>query len=210
MPIESIRLPISNARVHVALYCQVSNARQLRQRLVSASQSGDANLRAEVDFSFIDASMLTSRVHLWTAVAHALVADAYGTLKSNTLHSEVISMLDPGSNISEALKHFGLSPTTTDLVVVRVCPSRNSNPSDDDSNDDDAVASAIASIVQGEITPLDLIGDLPDGRTNDKSLRKVYKLNGDVALSRLTPRSREYRRTLDQLVTSSVALKSVS
>ncbi|GAA6008938.1 hypothetical protein JCM11491_003840 [Sporobolomyces phaffii] len=202
---ESFPLDYAGSTVHAALFRRVENAAQLRQRLIAAStlpddQPGDDERRA-VDYAFIDAAMITSRLHVLTAVSQALLAQAHNALRSKTLHSEVISMLEPGTNISEALKHFGLSAKTKDLLLVRI-QQQGSEPSEQ-------IQDGMKSIVEGQLASLDLLGTLPEGGTNDKSLRKLYKLNGDAALAALTPGSRQYLQTLDQLVTSSTALKSV-
>lgn len=85
--------------------------------------------RRAVDFAFVDAKMvrvgfyqsslsrlrlspgrgmdltsmpqITSRLHALTAVQQALLARADGTLKTKTVHSEVLWMLEPGSNVGD-------------------------------------------------------------------------------------------------------------
>ncbi|GAA5955075.1 hypothetical protein JCM3765_003183 [Sporobolomyces pararoseus] len=202
---ESYSLNHANSTAHFVLFQRVQNAKELRQRLISAStlpESDDGDReRATVDYAFIDASMITSRLHLLTAINQALLAPS---LKSKTLHSEVIWMLEPGTNISEALKHFGLSASTKDLLLVRI--QENESAEKQEAAD---IEAGMKSLVEGEIASLDLLGNLPEGGTNDKSLRKIYKLNGDAALASVKAGSTEYLSTLDQLVTSCTALKSV-
>ncbi|GAA5893238.1 Cgi121p [Sporobolomyces salmoneus] len=203
---RSFPLAFAHSIAHIALFSRVKNSSQLRQRLITAStlpddSEGDKE-RQVVDYAFIDAGMITSRLHLLTAVSQALLAQAEDNLKSKTLHSEVIWMLEPGSNISEALKHFGLSATTKDLLLVRIQPETASDTPQE-------IEEGMKSIVEGEIASLDLLGKLPGGGTNEKSLRKIYKLNGDAALGSLKPETEEYKRIFDELVTSSTALKSV-
>ncbi|KAK4055581.1 hypothetical protein OIV83_000127 [Microbotryomycetes sp. JL201] len=163
--------------------------------------AGDAE-RANLDFAFIDASMLASRMHLLTAVTQALVAKSDGALKTKTVHSEVLWCLEPGSNITDSLKHFGLGPTTKSLVLVRI-----------DSRGVEAPASVLqrmSQLVEGEPAPLDLLGQLPENGTNDKSLRKVYKLNNDAVLKAADSTSESGRQVLDKLCTSAVALKTAA
>ncbi|GAA5883278.1 hypothetical protein JCM16303_007344 [Sporobolomyces ruberrimus] len=207
---ESFTLDYAHSTVHLALFKHVSNSSQLRQRLVAAStlphdEHGNSE-RSTVDYAFIDASMITSRLHLLTAVTQALLAQSHDSLKSKTLHSEVIWMLEPGTNISEALKHFGLSAKTTNLLLVKVQPTPTTGES---TTTREEIEEGMKRIVQGQIDSLETLGNLPEGGTNDKSLRKIYKLNGDAALSSLQPGSAQFLKTLDELVTSSVALKSV-
>ncbi|GAA5974621.1 hypothetical protein JCM5350_001222 [Sporobolomyces pararoseus] len=202
---EAYSLQHADCTVYLALFRRVQNAQSLRQRLISAStlpESDDGDKeRAAVDYAFIDASMITSRLHLLTAINQALLTPS---LKSKTLHSEVIWMLEPGTNISEALKHFGLSANTKDLLLVRI---RGNESAEKQTSAD--VEAGMKSIVEGELASLDLLGNLPEGGTNDKGLRKIYKLNGDAALASVKAGTQEYSTTLDQLVTSCTALKSV-
>ncbi|GAA5927864.1 Cgi121p [Sporobolomyces koalae] len=204
---ESVSLEWAQSKVHLALFERVENARELRQRLIEASTLPDddaGNLeRSQVDYAFVDASMITSRAHIMTAVTQALLAQAQANLKSKTMHSEVIWMLEPGTNISEALKHFGMSATTRDLLLVRI------QQQDAAEQSTQSIETAMKSIVKGDLAPLDLLGQLPDGRLNEKSIRKIYKLNSDAALAGLEPGSRQLSETIDRIVTSVVALKSV-
>ncbi|KAI9615662.1 hypothetical protein KEM48_005577 [Puccinia striiformis f. sp. tritici PST-130] len=66
--------------------------------------------------------MITSRQHLITAVSQALVTRSHGTLKTKTLHSEILWTLSPGTNIMEAIKKFGLGPQTSALLLVKLQP----------------------------------------------------------------------------------------
>ncbi|BGP31152.1 hypothetical protein JCM10296v2_002916 [Rhodotorula toruloides] len=205
---ESYPLPHTGQTVHLALW-SVRNAAQLRQRLVAASQlpadeEGERE-RAAVDFAFVDAKMLTSRLHLLTAVQQALLARADNALKTKTLHSEVLWMLEPGSNISDSLKHFGLSPSTSYLALVHIAPLLPEGDGARRANGD--ILRKMEAIVEGELRSLDELGRLPDGGTDEKALRKVYKLNQDLAVRDLEPGSLEASQVLDRLVTSQVALK---
>ncbi|GJN89744.1 hypothetical protein Rhopal_002733-T1 [Rhodotorula paludigena] len=209
---ESYPLPYHGYTVYVALFARLQNAAALRQRLVTAStlpadEDGDRE-RAAVDSAFVDAKMITSRLHLLTAVQQALLARADDSLKTKTLHSEVLWMLEPGTNITDSLKHFGLSPSTTSLVLVHIAPSPL--PADDaaaqqGANED--VLRRMEAVVEGELVGLEALGRLPDGGTDEKALRKIYKLNQDVALKSLPSGSTEALEAIDKLMTSAVALK---
>ncbi|ORY91458.1 CGI-121-domain-containing protein [Leucosporidium creatinivorum] len=204
---ESFALPHHGVTVHLGLFSPISNASALRTRLVAAStlpadDEGEAE-RAKLDFAFVDAAMLTSRLHLLTAVQQALLAQADDALKTKTVHSEVLFQLEPGTNITESLKHFGLGPTTKSLALVHIAPLT----SVDDSSSAEAILSRMKDLVQLEPSSLDLLGQLPDGGTNEKSLRKYYKLNTDIVLTSQPAGSPQARQALDQLCIGAVALK---
>ncbi|KAG6865382.1 hypothetical protein C0991_003085 [Blastosporella zonata] len=111
----------SRSVVHVALYTHVTNAAEVRKRIIAAANvagaEGDA-LRDAVNFAYIDARLITSRLHLQTAIYQALLAESEGALRTRTVHSEVIWALNPSNNITEALRRYGISDTTTSVIVV--------------------------------------------------------------------------------------------
>ncbi|GAA5924399.1 hypothetical protein JCM1841_001689 [Sporobolomyces salmonicolor] len=208
---ETYPLDHTGTIVHLALFTGIKNAAALRQRLVHAStlpddDNGTAE-RAAVDFAFIDAAMITSRLHVLTAIHQALLARSQGVLKTKTLHSEVIWMLEPGTNISDSLKHFGLSTSTSSLLLVRIVPSDPSASSGMPGGDE--VLRRMHDVIEGKLASLELLGRLPEGGTNEKSIRKTYKLNQDAVFSSLKQGSPEALQALDRLVISTVALKSV-
>ncbi|KPV77462.1 uncharacterized protein RHOBADRAFT_51312 [Rhodotorula graminis WP1] len=208
---ETYPLPHHQATVHLALFHPIHNAAALRSRLVSAStlaqdEAGNRE-RAAVDFAFVDARMITSRLHLLTAVQQALLAQADGALKTKTLHSEVLWMLEPGTNITDSLKHFGLSPSTASLVLVHIAPSTGQATAKSERTAAEDVLRRMAAAVEGEVVSLEALGRSEGGTLDEKAVRKVYKLNQDTALKGLQAGSDDARATLDRLVTSSVALK---
>ncbi|KAM0788900.1 hypothetical protein ACM66B_002982 [Microbotryomycetes sp. NB124-2] len=141
-------------------------------------------------------------MHLLTAVTQALVAKSEGTLKTKTVHSEVLWCLEPGSNITDSLKHFGLNAMTTSLALVRI-----------DSTGSDAATSVLqrmSQLVATEAVSLDFLGQLPNDGTNVKALRKIYKLNNDPVLKGVDQSTTQARQILDKLCTSAVALKTAS
>ncbi|GAA6046460.1 hypothetical protein JCM3770_004933 [Rhodotorula araucariae] len=209
---ESYPLPYHGATVHLALFSPIQNAAELRKRLVTTStlaadEAGD-NERRAVDFAFVDAKMITSRLHVLTAVQQALLARSDGSLKTKTLHSEVLWMLEPGTNITDSLKHFGLSPTTSSLLLVHIAPAPET-PAEEQAPGEE-ILRRMEAVVQGPMVPLDALGQISGGGFDEKAVRKVYKLNQDTALKSLRAGSDEALRILDQLVTSAVALKVAS
>ncbi|GAA5993701.1 hypothetical protein JCM10908_001336 [Rhodotorula pacifica] len=214
---ESYPLSYAQSTVHLCLFA-VRNAADLRARLVAASQlaeddEGNKERRA-VDFAFIDAKMITSRMHTLVAVQQALLARADGALKTKTIHSEVLWLLEPGTNISDSLKHFGLSPSTRHLLLVHIAPL-DSGDSDDDGSarrrgEADEVLKRMEAIVEGEMLSLEDLGRLPDGGTDEKAIRKTYKLNQDAVFKQLPIGAPGALEQLDKLTTSLVALKAAA
>jgi EKC/KEOPS complex subunit CGI121/TPRKB len=122
---EIFAYPHFGATVHVALFKHVVNAARLRARIVRAStlegKEGDVE-REAVNFAFVDARLVrrtddftftktgtenwccdvqvTSVLHIQTAVTQALLAATQNTLRTKTVHSEVIWALNPSNNVS--------------------------------------------------------------------------------------------------------------
>lgn len=92
-------------------------------------------------------------------------------LSSRPSHRHSGSQADPAfppPQISDSLKHFGLSPSTTSLLLVHLAPS-----ADEGGPEADEILPRMEALVEGGIQSLDLLGALPGGATNYKALRKV-------------------------------------
>ncbi|KAI0666172.1 CGI-121-domain-containing protein [Trametes maxima] len=190
-------LPHELSTVHVALYTNVANSAALRSRIVRASQlegpEGDAE-RDAVNFAFIDARLICSLLHLQTAIYQAILAQAQGSLRTKTVHSEILWALNPTNNITEAIRRYGVADATTSLIVVRIA-----------SPDLDKVEERIGAVVDGTLSPLGQLAEITDWA----SIKKYYKLNGEPAVKEAAKDSAREKTIIDEIVTSSVAMKSV-
>ncbi|KZV85005.1 CGI-121-domain-containing protein [Exidia glandulosa HHB12029] len=189
--LSSYNYPAFNSLAHVALFDNVTNAKELRSRLISAAtMSGpDGELEREaVNFAFVDASLVVSEMHLQTALLFALLADARTSLRTKTVHSEILWALNPTNNISEAIRRFGVSDSTTRLLVVRVCtPPTSTSPEN--------IETALRTGVAGDAVPLSCLSSFTDW----SKLTKYYKLPAGVPHERLI-----------QIVESTVGAKSAA
>ncbi|KAI0773639.1 CGI-121-domain-containing protein [Fomes fomentarius] len=190
-------LPPDLSTVHVALFTNLTTSADIRARIVRASQlqgpDGDAE-REALNFAFIDARLICSLLHLQTAIYQAILAQVQGSLRTKTVHSEILWALNPTNNITEAIRRYGVADTTTSLIVVHIGPPDRSN-----------VEQSISAVLSGKLTPLE---DL-SGITDWASVKKYYKLNGEPALKALAKDPARERLFIDEIVTSSVAMKSV-
>ncbi|KAL5488403.1 hypothetical protein ACEPAI_6521 [Sanghuangporus weigelae] len=185
--------------VHIALFASVKNAAELRSRIVKAATTegpeGEAE-REAINFAFIEAKLVTSRLHLQTAVYQSMLADAQNALKTKTVHSEIIWSLNPTNNITEALRRFGVSDNSNSLLVVRV--GQQAVPASE-------VESQMKSVVEGDLVPIETLSDITDWA----AVKKYYKLNGESAVTALEKNRSKQNAVVDELVTSFVAMKSV-
>ncbi|RDX44704.1 CGI-121-domain-containing protein [Lentinus brumalis] len=190
-------LPSEYSNVHVALFTDVTNSAEIRSRIVRAAQlegpDGETE-REAVSFAFLDARLICSLLHLQTAVYQAILAQVQGTIRTKTVHSEILWALNPTNNISEAIRRYGVADTTAALIVVRICSPELEN-----------VEQLMRTVVSGKLSPLDGLADITDW----SSVKKYYKLNGEPALKAVAKDPARERALVEEIVTSSVAMKSV-
>jgi len=199
---ESVQFPHFPASVHIALFNNVKNPASLRARLITASmmegEEGERE-RAAVNFAFIDGRLITSRTLLETAVHQALLMEERGALRSKYVHSEILWVLNPSSNISDAIRRFGVNDKTTTLLVVKVTSGL---PSEEFKK---STLAAMQAAVEGELLPLSSLPDFTDW----VAIKKLYKMGNDVAFQ--YAKTTEDQHTLvDRIAINTVAIKAVS
>ncbi|GAW02186.1 CGI-121-domain-containing protein [Lentinula edodes] len=170
---ESFRFNHNNA-AHAMLFYPVSNPDKIKQRIIDAAKSKGHEAdeeREAVNFSFIDASLITSRLHLETAINQAILAESQGSLRTKTVHSEILFALNPTNNITEAIRRYGVSDTTKALLVVQIMNSSATTASISD------VEIKMKKVVNGTIVSFDELARLTDWNTVEKvstSLALMY------------------------------------
>jgi len=181
------------------LYTNVSDSALLRKRLVTASTAegidGDRE-RAAVNFSFIEARLITSVTHLRTAIYQAILVESQDSLRTKTVHSEIIWALNPTNNISEAMRRYGVSDATTALVVVRIGgPELPAASIENDMN----------AIVNGTMVSFAELRDLTDW----PAVKKYHKLANEAGVRAAKDNLEREHAVVDSIVVSSVAMKAV-
>ncbi|KAJ7465297.1 kinase binding protein CGI-121-domain-containing protein [Mycena latifolia] len=185
--------------VHAALYTDVSDSDLLRKRLITASTAEGIDGERERDalnFAFIEARLITSVNHLRTAIYQAILAAAQGSLRTKTVHSEIIWALNPTNNITEAMRRYGVSDATTALVVVRIAEPELSAASVEANTD---------AIVKGSKVSFASLQDLTDW----PAVKKYHKLGNDAGVRDAKDDLEREHTVVDRIVVSSVAMKSV-
>ncbi|THH32176.1 hypothetical protein EUX98_g2017 [Antrodiella citrinella] len=148
--------PADVSSVHVALFTNVSNSAQLKQRLISAASmlglEGEEE-RAVVNFAFIDARLVRFLVHLQTAIYQAILAHLQGALRTRTdIASTLLSTAQKVAlQISDAIRRYGVSETTKYLILVRI-----GDP------EDATVEKQMTNIVEGDLSSLSSLQDIAD------------------------------------------------
>ncbi|GAB0137383.1 hypothetical protein EsDP_00005651 [Epichloe bromicola] len=191
VPIEHI--PPSYT-VYLSLYRNVENAAFLHQQLL------DRN--ADFEYAFIDASVVVSRRQLLSAVFKAVTSAAAGALKTPNVHSEIILSLNPSNNIADSYRRFGISPSTKDLLVVKV--SNSSDPSVPLPRE--SVQAHLTTHVKGDAVEATVANIA--AVTDTSKIRKYYKLNGLGWLDAIKD-DKTKCSALDTLIVSSIALRGI-
>ncbi|GJE83965.1 CGI-121-domain-containing protein [Phanerochaete sordida] len=190
------QFPPELATVYAALFTDVQNAAELKTRLVSASvmpgNEGDVE-REAVNFAFVDARLVTSVLHLQTAIYHAILAATQDSLRTKTVHSEVLWTLNPSNNISEAFRRYGVTDDSKALFVIRI---------DKDVSD---IVPKMQAAVKGTVAPLSSLSNITDWA----AVNKYHKLNNELAVREHARDPARERVIVDEIVISSVAMKSV-
>ncbi|ORY20579.1 kinase binding protein CGI-121-domain-containing protein [Naematelia encephala] len=174
--------PSTYSTIHIALFRNVTNAPEIRKRLIRASTlEGDLGdrARAEVDFGFIEASLVAPSSSTSTSTSYPSSPSTPTTSSSNTqnpsnspltptptpptiptptvqpqtrshnLHSEVLLSLSPNNNITDSIRRHGISDSTSFLAVIRFGP-RTTPPEE--------VYQAMKVVVDGQLVSLDELG----------------------------------------------------
>ncbi|KAL7004201.1 hypothetical protein EMMF5_006269 [Cystobasidiomycetes sp. EMM_F5] len=160
--------------ITLALWTDVVNAAEVRQRFIAAStMAGDQGIleRQLLDFAFLDGSMIASRDHILTAAHNAILGAAQGDLKTQTVHSEIIHHLNPASNIGEGLRRFGGNASSSSIMLVKISHRLTDSEKAD-------LHDRMASFVSGKLAPLDALNE----QVNILSLKKLYKVDKDTEL----------------------------
>ncbi|CAG8451906.1 11288_t:CDS:2 [Paraglomus brasilianum] len=120
----------SHGLVHISLYRNVKNAKELRKRLLSRD--------TELCYAFIDARVILDKFQVLVASNIAIYNETHNKLITHNVHSEVVYSLSPSTNIRESLKNHGLSDDSTDVIIVKIGDSA------------ETVQAHLARIIKGE------------------------------------------------------------
>ncbi|EFY87358.1 Protein cgi121 [Metarhizium acridum CQMa 102] len=184
-------------KVYLGLYQSVHNADFLHQQLLSRN--------ADFEYAFVDASVAVSRRQLLSAVFKAVTAATNGSLKTPNVHSEIVVSLNPSNNITDSYRRFGISPTTKNLVVIKVTYSSES-PESNSAPSKESIQAHLAEHVKG--TPIEVTDANIAATTDISKVRKYYKLNGLDWLEAIEDEQKK-RAELDTLVVSAIALRGL-
>ncbi|CAG8534934.1 14130_t:CDS:2 [Funneliformis caledonium] len=158
----SLELYPTRGHIHISFYKNVTNAEDLRKRLLSHDQ--------ELSYAFIDAKVVLDQFQLLIAA-------------NDAVHHELHSLLKT-YNINESLRRFGISNSSTSIVVVKV------------GGNAEEVKSHLSTLIHGEEAD---VGEFSNS-VDISSIKKYYKIDNKVT---------DQKEMLD-IIVGSIAIKSVS
>ncbi|KAM0342418.1 hypothetical protein ACHAPU_009605 [Fusarium lateritium] len=197
MSLETVtleHLPDSH-KVYIALFRDVQNSAFLHQQLLARNPL--------FEYAFVDASVVVSRLQLLSAVFKATSTAVKGTLRTPNVHSEIVCSMSPSNNIADAYRRYGISPSTKDLIVVKV-----TFPGEDGAEPltRDQIWEHLNSNVEGEA--LSITDDQISTTTDAQKVRKYYKLNGLKWLDDIKD-EKVKKQEMESLVIGAMALRGV-
>ncbi|KAG0182722.1 hypothetical protein DFQ28_010729 [Apophysomyces sp. BC1034] len=141
----------SRGQVHIALFRNVSNSPELRQRLLQQ----DATLFC----ALVNASLVLNVPHILLAIHRAIHDEQQNQLKTHNIHSEIVFDFSSTIHISQSLRRFGIEDTTKDLVVIKV------------GGEASEAEAFMRKNIQGDLVSLDQLADTRDL----KRIQKYYQ-----------------------------------
>lgn len=139
--------PISQARIKMKLYHNVTNVPELRQQLITG----------KLQCCLIKASLIIDPLQVVVAANKACTSEK---LKTRTVYTEILFNLSVSKNITQSLQTFGANDKDTD-VLVAIIEKNNENHE------------SIFEKVQGEEGRLDMLKDV----VKLDYVKQIYKIS---------------------------------
>lgn len=110
----------SDQAIKISLFSDVKNSAHLKDVLLNGDGNArDPHLRGAV----IDLSLVATTFHLKVAVHKALMNEAKGCMKTNSISSEIMYQLSGTRKISVALTQYSVAESCTNLAIIDVSKS---------------------------------------------------------------------------------------
>lgn len=163
VPFREIEVAVFDKYKAVAILAKnVTNLQNIKENLIKGN--------TDYDYSFINAQNIISLEQLYSAFYKVMLDESHGSMKSRTLHTELIYALSPFKNILDCLNKFGISKTSDTLLVVKIVKGETVTPIFIKENLEN-----LERIIDGDL--IELNDENLQGSANVKMIEKNYKLN---------------------------------
>ncbi|KAK9915759.1 hypothetical protein WJX75_003792 [Coccomyxa subellipsoidea] len=152
--VKQITLSLVNSqeqKLTVWLFTNVRNAKNIQQQLVAGS--------LEPELAFINALVVPDLLIVHAAAQKAMAAHLRGSLRTRSLHAELVYNIAGSKHVGQSLQRFGISEDSKSILVASF-------------HTGDPDAGRVRSIVEGESVGLDTLSSLADMDT----VKKFYKI----------------------------------
>lgn len=148
----AIALPLipSLNKLHVCLFTDVKNCSEIRKLVVGGMPT---------EYAFLNAELVPSLFALQVAAQKALAASLDGTLRTKSLHTEIVYNISGCAHIAESLSRFGVNDSTTHLLIARI-----------DATDEEL--DHLSTLVEGNVALIERLSEL----TSTATVLKYYKI----------------------------------
>lgn len=148
---RELEVPVlTSHKAFAVLVTNVQNQQTIKENLIKGNQ--------QYDYAFINAKNIVSLEQIYSAYYKTMLDNHHGTMKSRTLHTEVIYALSPFKNIMDCLNKFGISKSSDSLLILKIV-----NYDEATSEYFTSQLDNIRNVVDGEIVEL-----------NDENLLKIF------------------------------------
>ncbi|TPX72977.1 hypothetical protein SpCBS45565_g00080 [Spizellomyces sp. 'palustris'] len=161
-PVPSVPFATPLPDIHVTLFRNIRNAIDVRNLVIK----GDPRVPECV---LINAATIVDVFQIQMACTKALLHQQQGIMRTRSLYSEILFNLSPTNNISDAIRQFGISDTTTAVAVVMV--GMQAPPEE--------VRLRLLTLIEGEPIPLSQLQEF----TDLPLINRIYK-TGNAAADR--------------------------
>ncbi|KAF3932773.1 hypothetical protein ABW19_dt0206923 [Dactylella cylindrospora] len=160
-----------NWKLHIGLFTSVTNAAHLHSQLLAKN--------SEYEYAFIDPAILVSHLQPLAAAYRAIrdSLDPKAGLRTPNVHSETVFSLSPTHNITDSYRRFGISPTSTSVLAIKILDTNTPGYSEEET------LSHLTTIITGEEVPFTT--ESIRQFTDLAKVKKYYKLKDLGALDKL-------------------------
>lgn len=120
IPYLEIEIPLFNKyKTFAVLVNNVENLQTIKENLIKGN--------TDFDYGFLNTKNIVSLEQIYSAYYKIMLDESNGSLKSRTLHTEIIYALSPFKNIMDCLNKFGISKTADSLLILKIVKEEDYN-----------------------------------------------------------------------------------
>lgn len=136
------------------------NLDHIKSQLIGANK--------DYDYCFLNTTHIVSLEHLKSGIYRAIQNYSNNSMKAKTLNTEVIFNLSPVNNIMDSMKRFGVDPSCSKALVIKVLEAGEL---------EEEVFKSIQKVFEDTVESKELTDEELFNSVDLAKFKKVYKLN---------------------------------